>query len=42
LKIGLKYEYLDDIENNLFFPFPIPNHDAIKHIKKISKEIIFK
>jgi hypothetical protein len=21
-----------------FFPFPIPNHDVIKHIKNITKE----
>jgi hypothetical protein len=40
LKIGLEYEYLDDIENNIF-SLPISNHDAIRH-KKISKEIIFK
>ncbi len=39
LKIGFKYEYLDYIENNIF-PFPISNHDAIRHIKNISKEII--
>jgi len=42
LKIGLKYEYLDDIENFLKFPFPISNYDAIKNIKYISKEIILK
>jgi hypothetical protein len=41
LKIGLKYEYLDYIENNIF-PFPLSNHDAIRYIKNISKEIIFK
>jgi hypothetical protein len=23
-----------------FFPFPISNHDVIKHIKNISKEIV--
>jgi len=39
LKIGFKYEYLDYIENNIF-PFPISNHDARRHIKNISKEII--
>jgi hypothetical protein len=37
LKIGLKYEYLDDIEFFLI-PFPISNHDVIRHIKYISKE----
>ncbi len=41
LKISLKYEYLDDVEF-YFFPFPISNHDVIRHIKDISKEIIFK
>jgi hypothetical protein len=41
LKTGLKYEYLDDIESNIFFPFPISNHDVIKHIK-ISQNIFFK
>jgi len=39
LKIGLKYEYLDDIEKILKIPFPISNHDAIKHIKYISKNL---
>jgi len=38
LKIGLKYEYLDDIEH-FFFPFPISNHDVIKHIKKSQKKV---
>jgi len=38
----LKYEYLDDIESNIFFPFPISNHDVIGHIKNILEEIIFK
>ncbi len=41
LKTSLKYEYLDDIENNIFFPFPISNHDAIRHIKK-SQNKLFK
>jgi len=26
----------------MFFPFQISNHDVIRHIKNISKEIIFK
>jgi hypothetical protein len=38
LKIGLKYEYLDDIESNILFQFPISNHDAIRHIKNITKD----
>jgi hypothetical protein len=41
LKIGLKYEYLNDIENNIF-SIPISNHDAVGHIKKNSKDIILK
>jgi len=35
LKIGLKYEYLDKMESNIF-PFSISNHDAIRHIKNIT------
>jgi hypothetical protein len=42
LKISIKYEYSDDIESNIFFPFPISNHDVIRHIKNIAKEIFLK
>jgi hypothetical protein len=37
LKTSLKYEYLNDIESNIFFPFPISNHDVIRHINNIKK-----
>ncbi len=42
LKIGLKYEYSNDIEIFFIFPYPISNHDVIRHIKNISKEIVLK
>ncbi len=35
MKIGLKYEYLNDIQSSIFFPFPISNHDVIRHIKNV-------
>jgi hypothetical protein len=39
LKTNLKYEYLDDIESNIIFPFPISNHDVIRHIKNTTKYV---
>jgi hypothetical protein len=42
LKISLKYEYLNDIEIFIFFPFPISNHDVIRHIKNTTKELFLK
>jgi hypothetical protein len=43
LKTSLKYEYFDDIEKKN--PFPISNHDDIRHKKYLkrnySKIIIF-